>query len=102
MCSQFVERRGNFHGIQLKAMVCREQFLLDYPENVEAYATYFPNNETYMINGFTYGIFDDVFKIMEYTLNFSSAKYKRKVEAWGSIYPQPDGSFKGTGIGMLF
>ena len=100
--TNFVKRRSNFHGLSFN-VVC--EFLGNSmnadPRYVEE-APYFPNNETYLVNGFTYGIFDDVFKIMEYTLNFSSVKYKRKEEDWGNMYTQPDGSVKGTGIGMLF
>ena len=100
--TNLIKRRSNFHGISLNVICEFSGNSMNADPSYLKKASYFPNNETYMINGFTYGIFDDVFKIMEYTLNFSSAKYKRKVEAWGSIYPQPDGSFKGTGIGMLF
>ena len=99
--TNFIKRRSNFHGLSIN-VVC--EFLGNSmnadPRYIEE-APYFPNNETYLVNGFTYGIFDDVFKIMEYTLNFSSVKYKRKEEDWGNMHTQPDGTIKGTGIGML-
>ena len=50
------------------------------------------------MNGYTYGIFQDVLELLETQLNFSTTLYKRKEEAWGMIYPQPNGSFIGTGI----
>ena len=100
--TNLIKRRSNFHGLSLN-VICEfgGNSINAYPSYLKK-APYFPNNETYMINGFTYGIFDEVLQIMQATLNFSSVKYKRKVEAWGNIYPQPDGSLKGTGIGMLF
>ena len=36
-------------------------------------------------------------------LNFSTSLYKRKEAAWGMIYPQPNGTYHGTGmIGDIF
>ena len=91
-CSQFVERRGNFHGIQLKAMVCREQFLLDYPENVEAYATYFPNNETFDMTDTAYGICPDILHSIENAYNFTTKLYLRKDRVWGLPKILPNGT----------
>ena len=92
MCSQFVQRRGNFHGIQLKAMVCREQFLLDYPENVEAYATYFPNNETFDMTDTAYGIYPDILHSIENAYNFTTKLYLRKDRVWGLPKILPNGT----------
>ena len=100
--TNLIKRRSNFHGLSLN-VICEfsGNSMNAYPSYLKK-APYFPNNETYMINDFTYGVYDEVFQIIQATLNFSSVKYKRKLEAWGNIYPQPDGSLKGTGIGMLF
>ena len=49
------------------------------------------------VNGYTYGIFNDVLEALQSQLNFTSNLYKRKKTAWGYIFPQPNGTFTGTG-----
>ena len=49
------------------------------------------------VNGYTYGIFNDVLEALQSQLNFTSNLYKRKKTAWGYIFPQPNGTFRGTG-----
>ena len=66
-------------------------------------APYFPENETYLLNGFTYGIYHDVLNVLQDHLNFSTQLFKRKDGAWGMVYPQDDGTFRTVGfIGDLF
>ena len=66
-------------------------------------APYFPENETYLLNGFTYGIYHDVLNVLQDHLNFSTQLFKRKDGAWGMVYPQDDGTFKTVGfVGDLF
>ena len=60
-------------------------------------APYFPNNETHQINGYLYGIFNDILENLQTQLNFSTDLYKRKDSVWGFIYPQSNGTFIGTG-----
>lgn len=99
----FIKRRSNFHGIILKAMtdVSGNEIAFDpkYPE----LATYFSNNETYEMTNYTTGIYIDVLNELQNALNFSTIIYKRKVLAWGFVYPQENGSVIATGIvGDLF
>ena len=49
------------------------------------------------VNGYTYGIFNDVLEALQSQLNFTSNLYKRKKTAWGYIFPQPNGTLRGTG-----
>ena len=65
-------------------------------------APYFENNKTYRVNNYTYGMFHDILQLMENQLNFSTTLYKRKDAVWGYIYPQPNGTYKGTGIKKFF
>ena len=99
----FVRRRSNFQGVSLKAMTefdgnsinAKPSFLTDAP--------YFPENETYLLNGFTYGIYHDVLNVLQDHLNFSTQLFKRKDGAWGMVYPQDDGTFRTVGfVGDLF
>ena len=41
-------------------------------------APFFPNNKTYLVNGFTKGIFQDVLEMLQDKLNFTYDMYKRE------------------------
>ena len=96
--SDFIKRRSNFYGLIIKGMTEFEGLFmnarLSYLEN----APYFPNNQTYHINNYLYGVYHDILSIIERQLNFSTILYKRKQEAWGYVYPQSNGSYIATGI----
>ena len=96
--TNFIKRRSDFHGIILKGLVEFSGVLLNADPNYRANAKYFSNNNTYQVNGFTYGVFHDVLKNMEHQLNFSTLLYKRRDVSWGHIYSHPNGSLYGTGI----
>ena len=91
-------RRSNFQGITLKAMTEFSGVLMNAFSNYTQFSPYFPNNETYLVNDYTYGLFHDILKVLETRLNFTTNIYKRKVTAWGYVYPQDDGSYKGLVI----
>ena len=99
----FIKRRSNFHGLNLKAMTeaTGNDMKLDSIYSKEA--KFFPSNETYLVTGFTDGIYHEILMALQNELNFTAQLYKRKKVAWGFVYPQPDGSYKGTGmVGDLF
>ena len=99
----FVTRRSNFHGLILKAMIEVSGTNMALNENYITEAKFYSNNDTYSVNGYTYGVLNDVLQILQSELNFSTQLYKRKDGQWGYIYNQSDGSFKGTGmIGDIF
>ena len=101
--SNFVQRRSNFQGVTLKVMVEFEGFSINANPIYQTNAPYFPENETYLLNGFTYGVFQDVLDLLQDHLNFSAQIFKRKDGQWGMVYPQEDGTFKTVGfIGDLF
>ena len=95
---KFIKRRSNFHGTVLKGMVEFTGLYMNADLTYLKKAKYFPNNETYRITGFTYGLFNDILEIMQDRLNFTSELYKRKEVGWGYIYPKSNGSYEGTGI----
>ena len=43
----------------------------------------------------------DILTIIERQLNFSTILYKRKKEAWGYVYPQPNGSYVDEHVDFL-
>ena len=101
--SNFYKRRANFHGLVVKAITEFSGL------NMNAYSTYinnapyYSNNQTFLVNGYTYGFYNDLLHTLEYELNFTTLIYKRKEKSWGYIYPQSNGSYIGTGIvGDLF
>ena len=94
----FIKRRSNFHGLVLKGVVQFSGLDMNANASYLVNAPYFPNNETYEVTRFTYGLFKDILDIMQESLNFTTILYKRKEEVWGSIYPQANGSFTGTGL----
>ena len=59
-------------------------------------APYFANNQTYLVNGFTSGLFQDVWQILENQLNFTSLLYKPKHINWGHVEKQPNGTYSIT------
>ena len=99
----FVRRRSNFQGVSLKAMTEFDGNSINADLSFLTDAPYFPENETYLLNGFTYGIYHDVLNVLQNHLNFSTQLFKRKDGAWGMVYPQDDGTFKTVGfVGDLF
>ena len=99
----FVRRRSNFQGVSLKAMTEFRGNLINANPSFLTDAPYFPENETYLLNGFTYGIYHDVLNVLQDHLNFSTQLFKRKDGAWGMVYPQDDGTFRTVGfVGDLF
>ena len=99
----FVRRRSNFQGVSLKAMTEFDGNSINANPSFLTDAPYFPENETYLLNGFTYGVYHDVLNVLQDHLNFSTQLFKRKDGAWGMVYPQDDGTFKTVGfVGDLF
>ena len=95
--SNFIKRRSNFQGLTLKGMVEFVPGLMQADADYTKKAKYNSNNETYFMNGYQSGLFDEVLQILQSRLNFSTLLYKRKEVAWGYIYPLSNGSFHGTG-----
>ena len=94
----FIERRSDFQGQTLRAMTENygTEFIID--SNYRTTTRYFPQNETFLVTGKTSGIFNDILEAVEKQLNFTTESYKRKVEWWGNVFIQPNGSFKATGM----
>ena len=99
----FLERRSNFHGLTLTAMTEMTGNDMKLHKNYTEIAEFFPNNDTYLVTGFTDGIYNEIVTGLQNQLNFTIQFYKRKKVAWGFVYPQEDGTYKATGmVGDLF
>ena len=96
--SNFYKRRANFHGLVLKAMTEFEGLSMNAHSTYINNAPFFSNNQTFLVNGYTYGLFNDLLHTLENKLNFTTMIYKRKEISWGHISPQSNGSYIGTGI----
>ena len=51
----FIERRSNFFGLQLKAVTEKQSNNLIFDSRYKKDATYFADNDTYQVNGYTSG-----------------------------------------------
>ena len=94
----FVRRRSNFQGVSLKAMTEFDGNSINANPSFLTDAPYFPENETYLLNGFTYGVYHDLLNVLQNHLNFSTQVFKRKDSDWGMVYAQDDGTFKTVGV----
>jgi hypothetical protein len=100
----FVQRRSDFQGVTLKAMVEIQSNDLRIPPNFKAMGTifdlhaldlkykrnyilamFFPENKTYDVTGLTNGLYKEVLTILETELNFTTRQYKRQDGAWGLV-----------------
>ena len=79
----FVNRRGNFYGIQFKAMVDFEPPMTYFTKDYKSKVEYFQKNETYDVTDVSRGLYIDVLKSLGSSLNFSIKLYQRKDGEWG-------------------
>ena len=99
----FLQRRSNFHGVTLRGMVEFRGLNLNSDPKYLHNTPFYPNNQTYLVNGYIYGLMYDILEELQTKLNFTTLLYKRKKSAWGYVYPQPNGSYIGTGmVGDIF
>ena len=73
-----LKRRSDFFGTSLKAMVDESPEVVILQTNYTDIATYFPKNETYLVNDLVKGSFIDILEALQDRLNFTTNLYKRK------------------------
>ena len=96
--SIFQQRRSNFHGISLKAITDNIANFVKIHPKFEQTATYFPSNETFLVNNFISGFSQDILMELENYLNFTIEVYKSRVTNWGQISKTENGSVNATGM----
>ena len=103
IAKDYIERRSNFHGIELKAMTETIGTLIMLDSEYVQNARYFSENETYLVNDYISGAFHDILLELQSQINFTTKFFKRKERSWGYVYPQKNGSYVATGmVGDLF
>ena len=88
----FVDRRGDFHGIQLIGMVEAQPQTIIIPDNFLSQSYYFAENETYDVTSIVSGSYINSLNHLKKSLNFSIKLYKRKDGEWGMPKLLPNGS----------
>ena len=71
-------------------MQLKDGYKLDVP--------FYPQNKTYLVNGYTYGFFDDLWQLLENKLNFTTYLYKPAIRNWGDAVIHENGSLITSGI----
>ena len=99
----FLKRRFDFHGKQLKVMTEEYKPTVALDTNYKNLAPYFPENETYLVNGFISGIHYDILIALQNQLNFTTRIYKRKDGIWGFVQKHTNETYTASGmVGDLF
>ena len=93
-----MRRRSNFHGLTMKALVETWHPSIMIEDTYMKKAVFFPQNRTYLVNGFTSGLYHDVWKLFEHQLNFSCLIYKHEQTNWGKVEKLPNGTMFISGI----
>ena len=103
MQSSFVRRRSDFHGLTMKGVFVPQDGFMDIIENYEEKIPYMQETKTYIANGFTYGIFNDILQRLEKQHNFSCQLYIQNPRKWGKVVFHDNGSVDANGmLGEVF
>ena len=92
-----MKRRSDFYGVELVAMT--DQWHGTKIGNLEN-AIYDPLSDRYDVTNLVTGVFYDILKNLEETLNFTTKLYKRKNGGWGLPQIYQNGSIE-LSPGML-
>ena len=82
----------------MKAIVEHYPPMMAIDEDYKEHAIYFSQNKTYLVNGFTSGLFHDVWQVIGNHLNFTSLFYKPETINWGKVSQLSNGTFTSTGL----
>ena len=76
---------------------------MDIIENYEEKIPYIQETKTFLANGFTYGIFNDILQRLEKQHNFSCQLYIQNPRKWGKVVFHDNGSVDANGmLGEVF
>ena len=84
--------------MKLKGLVGHQTSFMELQANYKLRAKYVRDDKTFLVNGYTYGTFNDVIEMFEERLNLTMNLFKQEVEEWGDIYIDPNGSTVITGM----
>ena len=91
----FAERRGDFQGYHMKAMVEEE---LPFNAIDLSSSDLDTASQTYDVTNSVEGMFYDIFLVMQEYLNFTSTLHKRSDGKWGPIVIHSNGTIQAEGI----
>ena len=91
----FVQRRGNFHRYNLKAITEEE---IPYIKIDLSLPNYDETNQVYDVTEKVEGMYYDIFQILQEQLNFTASIHKRKDGKWGPITKLENGTILTAGI----
>ena len=91
----FENRRGNFHGYQMKAMT---EHGPPYLSIDLSFAEYDEMSQTFDVTNSVGGMFHGIFEDLKESLNFTSSLHKRKDGKWGPTTVLANGSVITAGI----
>ena len=91
----FVQRRGNFHRYNLKAITEEE---IPYIKIDLSLPNYDETNQVYDVTEKVEGMYYDIFQILQEQLNFTASIHKRKDGKWGPITKLKNGTILTAGI----
>ena len=90
-----MQRRGNFHRYNLKAITEEE---IPYIKIDLSLANYDESNQVYDVTQKVEGMYYDIFLILKEQLNFTTSIHKRKDGKWGPITKLENGTTLTAGI----
>ncbi len=98
-----VERRGNFHGLQLIGMSLPSVTFSTLKDGYNDKSNYIPENETFDVTNFVAGFYPEVYNVIMEELNFTTRLYSRKDGYYGGQILSGNGSLNADGaVGDLF
>ena len=98
-----IKRRFDFYGKQLKVMTEEYKPTVVFDPSYKKLAPYYPQNETYLVNGFISGIHYDILTALQNQLNFTTRIYKREDGIWGFVQKHSNETYTASGmVGDLF
>ena len=81
-----VQRRSNFHGLELKVMMLKEEPFIAFPDGFDEFVS--QNDGTFEVTQFALqhvGVFNSILMIMMKQFNFSTKVFTRKDNVWGNL-----------------
>ena len=87
----------------MKGVLVPQDGFMDIIENYEEKIPYMQETKTFIANGFTYGIFNDILQRLEKQHNFSCQLYIQNPRKWGKVVFHDNGSVDANGmLGEVF
>ena len=82
----------------MKGKVLSQKGLVEYDSKYKQEAMFFPENQTYAMNGFVSGLIIDIWSMLEDKLNFTTQLFKDKTSVWGNAIKLTNGTIITTGV----